>query len=70
MRVITGSARGRKLVTREGEETRPTPERVKEALFNIIQFQVEGRRVLDAFAGSGQLGKFCFSNCCHRSEIP
>ena len=56
MRVITGSARGRKLVTREGEETRPTPERVKEALFNIIQFQVEGRRVLDAFAGSGQLG--------------
>ncbi|MEE8675519.1 MAG: 16S rRNA (guanine(966)-N(2))-methyltransferase RsmD [Oscillospiraceae bacterium] len=56
MRVITGTARGRRLVTREGSETRPTPERVKEAIFSIIQFQVEGRRVLDAFAGSGQLG--------------
>ncbi|MDD3229192.1 MAG: 16S rRNA (guanine(966)-N(2))-methyltransferase RsmD [Oscillospiraceae bacterium] len=56
MRVIAGKARGRRLVTREGSETRPTPERVKEAIFNIIQFQVEGRRVLDAFAGSGQLG--------------
>ncbi|ARP50877.1 16S rRNA (guanine(966)-N(2))-methyltransferase RsmD [Ruminococcaceae bacterium CPB6] len=56
MRVITGTARGRRLVTREGSETRPTPERVKEAIFDIVQFQVEGRRVLDAFAGSGQLG--------------
>lgn len=56
MRVITGTARGRRLTTREGSETRPTPERVKEAIFSIVQFQVEGRRVLDAFAGSGQLG--------------
>lgn len=56
MRVITGSARGRKLATREGQAVRPTPERVKEALFSIIQFQVEGRRALDLFAGSGQLG--------------
>lgn len=56
MRVITGSARGRRLITSEGEEVRPTPERVKEALFSIIQFQIEGRRVLDLFAGSGQLG--------------
>lgn len=56
MRVITGTARGRRLLTREGSETRPTPERVKEAIFSMIQFQVEGRRVLDAFAGSGQLG--------------
>lgn len=56
MRVITGTARSRHLITREGSETRPTPERVKEAIFNIIQFQVEGRQVLDAFAGSGQLG--------------
>ncbi|MCH4238985.1 MAG: 16S rRNA (guanine(966)-N(2))-methyltransferase RsmD [Oscillospiraceae bacterium] len=56
MRVITGTARGRRLVTREGLETRPTAERVKEAMLNIVQFQVEGRRVLDAFAGSGQLG--------------
>lgn len=56
MRVITGSARGRRMMTLEGESVRPTPERVKEALFSIIQFQIEGRRVLDLFAGSGQLG--------------
>lgn len=56
MRVITGTARGKRLMTREGEAVRPTPERVKEALFSIIQFEIEGRRVLDLFAGSGQLG--------------
>ncbi len=57
MRIITGSARGTKLLTLEGEEvTRPTTERVKEALFSMIQFDLEGRRVLDLFAGSGQLG--------------
>ena len=55
MRVITGSARGAKLRTLEGLATRPTSDRVKEAIFNIIQFEVEGRRVLDLFAGSGQL---------------
>ena len=56
MRVITGSARGRKLKTPENYEIRPTTDNVKEALFNIIQFDVEGRRVLDLFAGTGQLG--------------
>ena len=56
MRVITGSARGRKLETLAGEAVRPTTDRVKEALFSILQFQLEGRRVLDLFAGSGQLG--------------
>ncbi|NLM60586.1 MAG: 16S rRNA (guanine(966)-N(2))-methyltransferase RsmD [Clostridiales bacterium] len=56
MRIITGSQRGRKLVTLEGLHTRPTSEKVKEALFSIIQFEIEGRRVLDLFAGSGQLG--------------
>lgn len=56
MRVITGTARGRKLLTPEGEEVRPTAERVKEAIFSIIQFEIEGRRVLDLFGGSGQLG--------------
>ena len=56
MRIITGSARGRRLLTLEGEDVRPTTERVKEALFSILQFQIEGRRVLDLFAGSGQLG--------------
>lgn len=56
MRIITGAARGKKLQQLEGERVRPTPDRVKEALFNIIQFDLEGRRVLDLFAGSGQLG--------------
>ncbi len=56
MRVITGSARGRRLETPPGEETRPTSEKVKESLFSAIQFDIEGRRVLDLFAGSGQLG--------------
>ena len=56
MRIITGTARNTPLATLEGEGTRPTSERVKEALFSMIQFDVEGRRVLDLFAGSGQLG--------------
>ncbi|MBQ8837166.1 MAG: 16S rRNA (guanine(966)-N(2))-methyltransferase RsmD [Clostridia bacterium] len=56
MRIITGSAKGIKLVTLEGDTTRPTSERAKEALFSMIQFDIEGRRVLDLFAGSGQLG--------------
>ncbi len=56
MRVITGTARGRKLVTLEGEDVRPTTDRVKESIFNIIQFDLEGAYVLDLFAGSGQLG--------------
>ncbi len=56
MRVITGSARGRKLKELEGMETRPTTDRVKEGLFSAIQFDVEGRKVLDLFAGTGQLG--------------
>ena len=56
MRIITGSRRGRRLETLEGISTRPTAEKVKEALFSAIQFDIEGRRVLDLFAGSGQLG--------------
>ena len=56
MRVITGTARGRRLKTPENDEIRPTTDNVKEALFNIIQFDIEGRRVLDLFAGTGQLG--------------
>ncbi|WP_411656107.1 RsmD family RNA methyltransferase [Anaeromassilibacillus sp. SJQ-1] len=51
MRIITGSARGRRLLTLEGEHVRPTTERVKEALFSILQFQIEGRRVLDLICG-------------------
>ena len=56
MRVITGKARGTVLKTPEGFQTRPTADRVKEALFSIIQFDVPGAKVLDLFGGSGQLG--------------
>ena len=56
MRIITGRARGVKLATLEGEQTRPTAERAKEAVFSMLQFEIEDRRVLDLFAGSGQLG--------------
>ena len=56
MRIITGKARGTKLQTLAGEATRPTAERTKEAIFSIINFDIAGARVLDLFAGSGQLG--------------
>lgn len=56
MHIITGSARGVRLETLPGEKTRPTAERTKEAVFSMLQFDLEGRRVLDLFAGSGQLG--------------
>ncbi len=56
MRVITGTARGRKLKEPANMDIRPTSGQVKEALFNIIQYDIEGRRVLDLFAGTGQLG--------------
>ena len=56
MRIITGRARGIKLNTLEGENTRPTSERAKEAVFSMLQFDIEGREVLDLFAGSGQMG--------------
>ena len=56
MRVITGKARGIQLKTPEGMQTRPTADRVKEALFSIIHFDVPGARVLDLFGGTGQLG--------------
>ncbi len=57
MRVITGTARGKRLITVPGDDiVRPTSEKVKEALFSSIQFDIEGRRILDLFAGCGQLG--------------
>lgn len=56
MRVITGSARGRNLKAVNGMEVRPTSEKVKEAVFSSIQFEIEGARVLDLFCGSGQMG--------------
>ena len=56
MRVITGTARGTKLFSIQGNKTRPTSQRIKEAQFSVIQFLVEGSVVLDLFAGTGQLG--------------
>lgn len=56
MRVITGKARGVQLKTPDGMLTRPTTDRVKEALFSIINFEIPGADVLDLFGGTGQLG--------------
>ena len=55
MRVIAGTARSVPLKSRDGLDTRPTTDRVKESVFNIIQFEIEGRTVLDLFGGSGQM---------------
>ncbi len=67
MRVITGSARGRRLKTLEGLETRPTGERVKEGVFSVLQFDVPGSRVLDLFAGTGQMGIEALSRGAERA---
>lgn len=56
MRVITGKAKGVVLKTPDGMQTRPTTDRVKEALFSILQFELPGMAVLDLFGGTGQLG--------------
>lgn len=56
MRVITGSARGRRLAAPTGMDVRPTADKVKEAVFSVVQFDLAGSAVLDLFAGSGQLG--------------
>ena len=56
MRVVAGTFRGRRLVAPPGDATRPTSDRVREALFSVLGPQVHGARVLDLFAGSGALG--------------
>lgn len=56
MRIIAGSAKGRRFEAPEGQDTRPTLDRVKEALFGSIQFDLPGKTVLDLFSGSGNLG--------------
>lgn len=56
VRIIAGAARGRKLDTLEGLETRPTLDRVKEAMFGSLQFRIPNAAVLDLFSGSGNLG--------------
>ncbi len=67
MRIITGLAKGTRLETLDGLDTRPTAERVKESVFSMLQFEVENRRILDLFAGSGQMGLEALSRgalCC------
>lgn len=56
MRVISGLAKGVNLKTPDGLDTRPTTDRIKEAMFSIIHFEIPGARVLDLFGGTGQLG--------------
>lgn len=67
MRVITGSARGRRLLSPEGFDVRPTTDKVKESIFNIIQFDIQNAVVLDLFAGSGQLGIEALSRGAERA---
>ena len=67
MRVITGIARGRKLVAPEGMDVRPTADKVKEGIFSAVQFELEGARVLDLFAGSGQMGIEALSRGAERA---
>ncbi len=69
MRIITGSARGTRLAALEGEITRPTSDRVKEAVFSMLQFDIEGRAVLDLFGGSGQLALEALSRGAARATI-
>ena len=73
MRVISGSARGVQLRTPDGLKTRPTADRVKEAMFSIIQFDIPCARVLDLFGGTGQLGIEALSRgaayCCFIDEL-
>lgn len=56
LRIITGEFKGKKLKSLQGDATRPTSDRIKGAMFSSIQFDIENRRVLDLFAGTGQLG--------------
>ncbi len=67
MRVISGSAKGRRLETPAGDQVRPTTDIVKEAFFSIVQFSIEGCRFLDTFAGSGQMGIEALSRGAERA---
>ena len=69
MRIITGKARGVRLATLSGENTRPTSERAKEAVFSMLQFEIQGKEVLDLFAGSGQMGLEALSRGAERAVL-
>ena len=64
MRVISGKARSLRLKTVEGMDTRPTQDRIKETLFNMIQHELAGKDFLDLFAGSGAIGIEALSRGC------
>ena len=69
MRIISGTARGNKLFTLEGLETRPTLDRVKESIFNIIQAKISGSIILDLFSGSGAIGLEMLSRGAQRAVL-
>ena len=69
MRIITGSAKGARLKTPKGQDTRPTADRIKESLFNILGQMVQARTVLDIFAGTGNLGLEALSRGAARAVL-
>lgn len=69
MRIITGTARGTKLKTLEGKDTRPTTEMCKEGVFSAIQFELHDRNVLDLFGGSGQMALEALSRGAEKAVI-
>jgi len=69
MRVISGTARGTKLTSIDDESTRPTLDRVKESLFNIINSRIQDSVVLDLFAGSGAIGIEFLSRGCQKAYL-
>lgn len=70
MRIITGRARGLKLTTPKNWDVRPTADRVKESLFNIIGSKIIGAQVLDLFAGTGNLGLESWSRGAEKLFLP
>lgn len=69
MRIISGKAKGTKLYTLEGTNTRPTLDRVKESIFNIIQSDIQDAKVLDLFAGCGAIGLECLSRGAEKAVL-
>ena len=69
MRIISGTSKGRRLVTPKGQALRPTSDRVKESIFNILGEEVEGKVVLDLFAGTGNLGIEALSRGAKRVSL-